>query len=46
MAHAIYKDVILKEGKSGFLLFVVIETTFSTEAGEQLLINRQTLIWR
>jgi len=46
VANACYKDVILKEGKSGYLLLVVIETTFSTEAGEQLLINRQTLIWR
>ena len=46
VANACYKDVILKEGKSGYLLLVVIETTFSTEAREQLLINRQTLIWR
>jgi hypothetical protein len=46
VANATYQDVTLKEGKSGFLLFVVIETTFSTETGEKLLINRQTLIWR
>lgn len=46
VANATYKDVILKKGKSGFLLLVVIETHFSTESGEQLLINRQTLIWR
>ena len=36
----------LREGKSGALLLVTIETTFSTDAGEKLLVNRQTLIWR
>jgi hypothetical protein len=46
VAKATYKDVVFKEGKSGFLLFVVIETAFSTESGAPLLINRQTLIWR
>jgi hypothetical protein len=38
--------VVLKEGKSGQMLLVDIETEFRTEAGELLLINRQTLIWR
>jgi hypothetical protein len=38
--------VQLKQGKSGAMLLVVIETVFSTEAGERLLVNRQTLIWR
>jgi hypothetical protein len=28
------------------MLLVDIETEFRTEAGELLLINRQTLIWR
>lgn len=46
VANATYKDLTLKEGKSGYLLFVVIETTFTTQEGELLLINRQTLIWR
>ena len=46
VANARYADVQLKQGKSGSLLFVVIETTFSTEAGDRLLVNRQTLIWR
>jgi len=46
VANARYADVRLKEGKSGAMLFVTIETTFSTEAGERLLVNRQTLIWR
>ena len=46
VANARYADVELKQGKSGALLLVVIETTFSTEAGERLLVNRQTLIWR
>ena len=41
-----YASVTLKQGKSGALLVVVIETHFSTEAGEDLLINRQSLIWR
>jgi hypothetical protein len=38
--------VELKQGKSGAMLLVTIETTFTTEAGERLLVNRQTLIWR
>jgi len=46
VAKARYADVQLKQGKSGSLLLVVIETEFRTEAGELLLINRQTLIWR
>lgn len=46
VANARYTDVLLKQGKSGSLLLVVIETTFSTEQGERLLVNRQTLIWR
>ncbi|MDQ8729192.1 MaoC family dehydratase N-terminal domain-containing protein [Bradyrhizobium sp. LHD-71] len=46
VAHPKYVDVTLKEGKSGRMLLVTIETRFSTEAGEPLLLNRQTLIWR
>lgn len=46
VAHPRYVDVTLKQGKSGNLLLVVIETKFTTEAGELLLINKQTLIWR
>lgn len=46
VANARYADVQFKQGKSGALLLVVIETTFTTEAGERLLVNRQTLIWR
>jgi catechol 2,3-dioxygenase-like lactoylglutathione lyase family enzyme len=46
VANARYADVRLKEGKTGTMLFVTIETVFSTEAGERLLVNRQTLIWR
>ena len=46
VARARYADVRLKKGKGGTLLLVVVETTFSTEAGERLLVNRQTLIWR
>jgi hydroxyacyl-ACP dehydratase HTD2-like protein with hotdog domain len=46
VANARYADVQLKQGKSGAMLLVVIETVFSTEAGERLLVNRQTLIWR
>jgi hypothetical protein len=41
-----YVDVKLKQGKNGNLLLVTIETRFSTEAGDLLLINKQTLIWR
>jgi hypothetical protein len=41
-----YVDVTLKEGKSGRMLLVTIETRFTTESGEPLLLNRQTLIWR
>jgi hypothetical protein len=46
VANARYADVRLKQGKGGALLLVVVETTFSTESGERLLVNRQTLIWR
>ena len=46
VAHARYADVRLKEGKGGALLLVTIETTFTTEGGDKLLVNRQTLIWR
>jgi hypothetical protein len=46
VANARYADVRLKEGKGGALLLVTVETTFSTEAGDKLLVNRQTLIWR
>ena len=46
VARARYADVRLKQGKSGAMLLVTIETEFSTESGELLLINRQTLIWR
>jgi hypothetical protein len=41
-----YVDVSLKEGKSGKLLVVVIETDVRTQDGEPLLLNRQSLIWR
>ena len=45
-ARARYANVQLKEGRSGTMLMVDIETEFRTEAGDLLLINRQTLIWR
>lgn len=46
VAQARYANVVLKEGKSGQMLMVDIETEFRTEQGELLLVNRQTLIWR
>jgi MaoC dehydratase-like protein len=46
VARPKYADVTLKEGKSGSMLLVTIETRFTTESGEPLLLNRQTLIWR
>jgi N-terminal half of MaoC dehydratase len=46
VAQPRYVDVTLKEGKSGHMLLVTIETRFTTESGEPLLLNRQTLIWR
>ncbi len=46
VANARYADVRLREGKTGALLLVTIETTFSTDTGDKLLVNRQTLIWR
>jgi hypothetical protein len=45
-AQARYANVVVKEGKSGAMLLVDIETEFRTEQGELLLVNRQTLIWR
>jgi multisubunit Na+/H+ antiporter MnhE subunit len=46
VAQAKYANIVLKEGKNGQMLLVDIETTFRTEVGDLLLINRQTLIWR
>lgn len=46
VAKARYANVNLKQGKSGTMLLVDVETEFRAEAGELLLINRQTLIWR
>jgi hypothetical protein len=46
VARPKYVDVTLKQGKSGHMLLVTIETRFTTESDEPLLINRQTLIWR
>lgn len=46
VAQARYANVVLKEGKSGQMLLVDVETEFRTDAGELLLVNRQTLIWR
>jgi hypothetical protein len=46
VVSARYADVSLKQGSSGSLLLVVVESTFTTETGDLLLINRQTLIWR
>jgi len=46
VAQPKYADVTLKEGKSGHMLLVTVETRFTNEAGEPLLLNRQTLIWR
>src|ERR1700687_624105 len=44
VAKARYADVRLKQGKSGAILLVTIETEFRSENGELLVINRQTLI--
>jgi len=41
-----YADVRLKHSRNGPMLLVVVETRYSTEEGEPLLRNRQTLIWR
>jgi len=46
VARPRYASVVLKEGKSGAMLLVTVETRFTTESGEPLLLNRQTLIWR
>ncbi len=46
VARPRYAEVSLKQGRSGALLMVVIETEFITAEGERLLINRQSLIWR
>ncbi len=46
VARSRYKDVFQKEGKSGPLVFVIVETTYSTADGHALLISRQTQVWR
>ncbi len=46
VATARYADVQVKHGKSGAMLIVTIETTFTTLDGDLLLVNKQSLIWR
>ncbi|MGE4238894.1 FAS1-like dehydratase domain-containing protein [Ramlibacter sp.] len=46
VAQARYASVELKQAKSGPMLVVQIETEFRTDAGDRLLISRQTLLWR
>ena len=41
-----YAEVTPKTGKSGDFLLVTIETRFTTEAGELLMISRHTMVWR
>jgi acyl dehydratase len=45
-AHSRYLDVYQKEGRSGPLVFVIIETTYETTMGTRLLVSRQTQVWR
>lgn len=46
--HAVsrYKDIYQKEGRSGTMVFVIIETEYYNQSGQLLLVGRQTLIWR
>jgi acyl dehydratase len=46
VARSRYRDIYQKEGKSGPLVFVVVETSYGTELGEELLVSRQTQVWR
>ncbi|MER9596883.1 MULTISPECIES: MaoC family dehydratase N-terminal domain-containing protein [unclassified Mesorhizobium] len=41
-----YSSVTPKKGASGDFLLVTIETRFTTEAGELLMISRHTMVWR
>jgi hypothetical protein len=41
-----YSKVTPKKGSSGDFLLVTIETRFTTEAGELLMISRHTMVWR
>lgn len=41
-----YASVTPKKGSSGDFLLVTIETRFTTEAGELLMISRHTMVWR
>jgi hypothetical protein len=41
-----YASVTPKKGSSGDFLLVVIETRFTTETGELLMISRHTMVWR
>jgi hypothetical protein len=41
-----YSDIYERESKSGPMIFVIIETEFSTEAGQLLLRARKTIIRR
>lgn len=41
-----YASVTPKKGSSGDFLLVVIETRFTTEHGELLMIARHTMVWR
>jgi hypothetical protein len=41
-----YASVTPKKGSSGDFLLVTIETRFTTEEGELLMISRHTMVWR
>jgi acyl dehydratase len=45
-ARSRYLDIYQKEGRSGPLVFVIIETTYETTEGARLLVSRQTQVWR
>lgn len=46
VATSRYLQIFQKEGRTGPMIFVVIETEYATDMGELLLVSRQTQIWR
>ncbi|WP_109476862.1 MaoC family dehydratase N-terminal domain-containing protein [Paraburkholderia sp. C35] len=46
MRQARYKDIVQRDGKSGPMVFVIIEEIYTTEAGEKLLKVTNTQIMR
>lgn len=46
VARASYHSITPKTGASGDFVLVVVETRFTTESGELLMVSKHTVVWR